>query len=103
MANVPLLCKVLEHIENHPEEWDQKNWKTETACGTAYCFAGHALVMMGHEILENKYYAPVDEHGTLVDVAAARELGLTTNQARDLFSPVNSLARLRELVAEYSQ
>lgn len=73
--NVPLLRKVMEHIESHPEEWDQGMWVTGVRtltyrsgevvrtypmqtlpyyrteppafCGTAFCFAGHVAHMTG--------------------------------------------------------
>lgn len=34
--NIPLLRKVMEHIESHPDEWDQNYWRTATDCGTAF-------------------------------------------------------------------
>lgn len=43
MPNIELLDKVLKHIEDHPETWNQKDWR----CGTSYCFAGHAAVLSG--------------------------------------------------------
>lgn len=73
--NVPLLRKVMEHIEAHPQEWDQGMWVTGVRtltytsgevvktlpmhtlpyhrdeppafCGTAFCFAGHVANMTG--------------------------------------------------------
>src|SRR6476619_6827832 len=41
--NVPLLLKALDHIEHHPDEWDQEKW----ICGTTACFAGHAVLIDG--------------------------------------------------------
>src|SRR5690348_5458725 len=43
MPNIELLEKVLKHIEDNPETWDQGNWR----CGTSYCFAGHAVLLSG--------------------------------------------------------
>jgi hypothetical protein len=37
--------KVLDHIEAHPETWDQATWH----CGTSHCFAGWAQIMSGKE------------------------------------------------------
>lgn len=38
--NYENFCKVLAHIETHPEEHEQNKW-----CGTACCIAGHAYSM----------------------------------------------------------
>jgi len=43
--NLPLLRKVLDHIDAHPEEWRQGGWAIETECGTACCIAGFAVAM----------------------------------------------------------
>src|SRR6478609_6380573 len=54
VPNLPLLRKVLEHIDAHPEEWHQSVWAMETSaseCGTAFCVAGHTVVMAGGELL----------------------------------------------------
>lgn len=70
VPNVPMLRKVYEHITQHPDAWDQERWGTarvdftkrvrdsygrftrpsvETACKTAFCFAGHTVQMTGYE------------------------------------------------------
>lgn len=41
--NVDKLRGTLEYIERHPDEWDQDVWAS--SCGTAFCFAGHAVHM----------------------------------------------------------
>ncbi len=53
--NLPLLRKVLGHIDNHPREWNQSTWgmqtQSETACSTAHCVAGWAVVFDGtHDV-----------------------------------------------------
>lgn len=40
MLNKDLLGRTISHIENHPEEHEQKTFVTDS--GTAYCFTGHA-------------------------------------------------------------
>jgi len=40
--NAPRLRKVLEHVTEHPEEYDQEYW-----CGTTCCVAGHTTSMAG--------------------------------------------------------
>jgi hypothetical protein len=47
VINLPLLQKALDHIEAHPEEWDQESWGRQTACGTTACLAGHIALMDG--------------------------------------------------------
>lgn len=36
--------RVLTHIEQHPEEWDQAVWH----CRTSHCFAGFSEIFGGH-------------------------------------------------------
>jgi hypothetical protein len=42
--NHQLFVDVLAQIEKHPETWDQ-----DTFCGTAMCFAGHAVALAGEQ------------------------------------------------------
>lgn len=108
--NVPLLRKTLEHIEAHPEEWDQGDWRLrverEGFCGTAYCFAGTAANLHGAEW---RIPAPADwqdddmrivtpEGGMHVEYYAQEILGLNFNQADMLFDGGNDLADLRRIV-----
>jgi hypothetical protein len=106
--NVPLLRKVLTHIEEHPDEHDQAQWAVRTGCGTAYCFAGWAAVMSGAEL--DWRHAGVDEHGRpttdscevdgqrrYIEGYAKDQLGLSYNDANDLFAWRNSRERLREV------
>lgn len=48
--NWPLLTKVVSHIIAHPESWDQTVYAN--TCGTAFCVAGHAAVMVGGNQLQ---------------------------------------------------
>lgn len=59
--NKEMILKIADIIEQHPETYDQEDWKTVIwekgrHCGTAYCIAGHA-VMLG--IRENNPALPV--------------------------------------------
>jgi hypothetical protein len=46
--NLPLLQKALDHIEAHPEEWNQGSWgQTVQGCGTTACLAGHIALLDG--------------------------------------------------------
>jgi hypothetical protein len=42
--NHDLFVRVLAQIEKHPETWNQRAF-----CGTAMCFAGHAVALSGEE------------------------------------------------------
>lgn len=122
-ANPGLMYQTLAHIEANPERWGQKHWVCETEeCGTAYCFAGWALTLIGVPIspalgLVEVNSLPIDararllempsaewhHHGRLVahvsDVAQA-VLGLEDDDADRLFDACNDLANLRYLVDE---
>lgn len=51
--NAELAYKVLDHIDAHPDQWDQDVWWTDqhyAGCGSAGCFAGWAVVLSGGRI-----------------------------------------------------
>lgn len=107
--NIPLIRKTLEHIESHPEEWYQGNWAINTyspaSCGTAYCFAGWALVLAGHDFgpSDNLWLFELDGRmvsNSEVGVAAKNALGLTQHEANRLFYAHNSLQSLRDIVED---
>jgi hypothetical protein len=110
--NVPLLRKTLEHITAHPEEHNQSFWAVQTPCGTAYCLAGHAVQLAGHEILwtdvcpcgcdsrERSAWHCTD--GREIEYVATEELGLTEDQADDLFESRNTLHYLWRKAAHYT-
>ena len=82
--NAPLAYKILDHIDAHPEQWNQTTWFRESECGTAGCFAGWAVVLTGHDIefgspdgRGRRYYASVDgDPDSLISEVAASELGI---------------------------
>lgn len=102
MVNVPLLRKVLEHITEHPNEHDQTEWATRVEdCGTTMCVAGHAVAMTGYEIIWPAHSGTAatcerdgDLWGRSIEGAAMEELGLSSDQADQLFSGVNTLEGL---------
>lgn len=115
MPNTELLKRTLNHIEAHPEEWDQEYWARRTLCGTSYCFAGTAVVLSGlplawRDVDADDYGVDADElaHnvidegevGDSIATAARDLLELTADQADRLFYPGNSIEKLRDLVAE---
>lgn len=96
--NVELLRRVLEHITAHPEEHDQRVWARHTDCGTAMCLAGHAVTITGHAIDYGKHswsgLVYLTRAGESIEDVAARELGLSDDQAENLFDPDNTRAEL---------
>lgn len=110
--NLPLLRKVLDHIDAHPEEWDQSEYgkvSRVSSCGTAFCIAGHALVMSGYETKESiTYPGSLDfftPDGVLTDPAdeGMRVLGLTADEADDiggLFSAGNTRWRVQRIAEQ---
>lgn len=106
-VNIPLLRKVLDHVTAHPEEHNQSMWGVRTSCGTAYCIAGHALVMSGVQLgwedtADGYGYATVDvtKDGEQIHDAARRVLGLDDVQAYLLFDPNNSRDRAWAIAAD---
>lgn len=50
MPNAELAYRVLDHIDAHPESWDQNIWVARRPeCGTAACFAGWACLLSGDQ------------------------------------------------------
>lgn len=122
--NLPLLRKVLSHIDAHPEEWVQQVYavRGETlrrvtdlrnsasgqalampVCGTAFCIAGHAVVMAGHDIDWDSHgradSAAMTASGDYIEDVAKAELGLTDAEAVRLFAGPNT----REDVQRYAE
>lgn len=129
VLNIPLLRKVLEHIEAHQDEWEQSSWRLldvdNNRCGTAMCFAGHAAHIMGCDWSKNHpEYVVADEadrewaeqqahinldvfegEGELMHACwrAQRLLGLTDEQRMELFAGGNDLDDLREMVDRFER
>jgi hypothetical protein len=124
--DLPLLNKVMDHIEAHPEEHDQSIWAKRrfdqdgNACGTQYCFAGHTVVM-GMRDGEQLIWRPqtwrnvvggdplvatsgavdvADAQGTINLIAdrAQALLGLTRQEAERLFFAGQRREQLRRMV-----
>jgi len=71
--NADLAYKVLDHIDAHPESWDQKRWW----CGTSGCYAGWTVELSGERIDEgNQVRVGPDEFDVVhVGERAAQLLG----------------------------
>jgi hypothetical protein len=101
--NFQLLDTVMTHIEEHPDEHVQENWR----CETGMCFAGWAVALSGR-------YEWVSDDPRSVDYEVVREkatgyttsamhaaedlLGLRPSQGYALFHAGNSRDRLRQLI-----
>ena len=51
IGNWPLLLLILEYVIKHPDEYDQKQWRSTDLprCGTVRCIAGWAAFFSGYE------------------------------------------------------
>lgn len=128
MPNLPALRKsyewVMEQSELPPEKrsWKQTLWRqvktkvhwanqygrSETECGTAMCFAGHALDVAGvvwrdkddaFTVPENlKDVLPTGEYASSVSYTARRYLGLTEHEAGALFEGNNKVQHIRGIL-----
>jgi hypothetical protein len=75
LPNLPLLRRVLDHIDAHADLWNQGHWgrPEDAKCGTAMCIAGWATEL-------------ADGWSSGHPRSAARDLlGLTEQEADDLF------------------
>lgn len=113
--NVERLSAVLEYIRTHPEEWDQNEWATQSACGTAYCAAGTTLHLDGgYDFMWRQRYSDEgdarlaamvvrkgmeDEVGNriYIDEEAARLLGFNSDKTVQFFAGYNTLPELYEM------
>lgn len=112
-VNVPLLRKTLEKVESLPElgkitylvdgfhllvwdaeAWDQKSYKSTSDyghCGTAFCFAGWAVMEAGQDA--TKMCA------SEIEASAREHLGIDFLQSSMLFSAYNNKEDLRIICA----
>lgn len=103
--NLPLLRKVLEHIDAHPEEWYQSSWGIHTpqsACGTAFCVAGHAVMLSG----EGYTFAPDGEFYDSAELPvhpaeeAQKLLGLLDEEGDFLFAGSNTREHVQSIAED---
>jgi len=124
-VNVELARGALEGIRLYPDAWDQTTWNSArirelatpvpglmlAVCQTVMCYAGHVAVRAGAElptrIPPGSWWVDTGtgaahSHGASgrlpVAVFAARKLGVTEDQARDLFASGNTLPRLARML-----
>ncbi|HET6916080.1 MAG TPA: hypothetical protein VFH56_08320 [Acidimicrobiales bacterium] len=100
--NLPLLRKVLDHIDAHPEQWYQA--EIAHGCGTAFCVAGWAVQFAGHELTVDGWNddALDGDHTASVCDAASEALGITRGEAQRLYAWNNdreAIQRAAEAIA----
>jgi hypothetical protein len=112
--NAELAYRVLDHIDAHPEQWNQGRWIGKTECGTVGCFAGWAVVLSGAEPVidygdeTGEYGASAELDGKADLISDMAERLLRANRwfdeggedEQDLFSEWNTREDLGRLVAE---
>ena len=92
------LFRVFDYARNHPENWDQEQWRQETECGTTYCIAGFQTWVMDQKTpltfrdLHGPGYRDVisgvvhhDGEFLGAEDYARKSLGLTKDEADALF------------------
>lgn len=104
MPNMEMIDKILDHIEAHPETWNQKSWAQKVDCGTAFCVAGHAVAMTypKAQFLFDQYWKTADVvelepdgEERHVSELAREILDLNEYQGDALFDEANTLSDLR--------
>lgn len=122
IAQVEEMERVLEFIEAHQENWEQRFWVSDDSsvvqspesaleCGTACCFAGWAALLAGERLVHgwrvDQMYR--NEDGLLCDITipqwASEHLGLPgfdgDPDGAHLFKTTNTLDDLRLQVKQY--
>jgi hypothetical protein len=103
VPNAVLAYRVLDHIERHPEHWNQKAYRCVTGC----CFAGNAVLLGGmvwrslDDTLDDHVYDPMT--GRILDIIDASTELLGIPEWRDwgrLFQAANNIQDIRKLVLE---
>ena len=121
IPNVPLMRKVLDTIRADPSSWWQRSWgissvelspsmydaETDTVvtslfattkCGTAFCFAGHALQTTDDPVkLEPGTSSHYTQSGESIRQAAMHELGLLECEGDALFAAENEFDDLKRI------
>lgn len=102
--------RVLALIEQDESKLDMGTWADRNACGTSMCFAGWIVYENGDPFLwyrhrngrrESADSVLVDGVPVAIQERARRLLGITHNQAFDIFiSSARTLADLRHSISE---
>lgn len=101
MVNEKLLQEVLDSIEAEPHKLDSRYWVHRDDCWTTACIAGHTVMLEGYEPLFEVMPYRVEGGMGIADIAT-RLLGLSEEQAAELFDCDNTLDDLWSLAGKYS-
>lgn len=114
-VNIPLLRKAVEWAEAEAAkprelcEWHQGAWvalpqelRRAPDCGTCYCIAGHVVATLGYTHPAKNEYGdhmvnPVTKGHVDPHKRAMKELGLTDDQAGELFRGCNNIKDVRRI------
>lgn len=79
--NAALAYRVLDHIDAHPESWNQGRWW----CGTSGCFAGWAVQLSGEKMSGLNFVRVGPDELDVVHIGerAAQLLGFESTMALD--------------------
>lgn len=88
--DIEVARKVAEHITAHPEEHNQRAWASKSDCGTAFCFAGHA-VALDHDIASFNWVS-VDFDFSSMYPADATHAAYSVQNETDILTSIPSLA-----------
>jgi hypothetical protein len=108
--NIPLLRKCVEWAEAEAAKptggmWNQEVWASETECGTAFCIAGYACAIgvPGAKIAKQPWLSDIfvelhiDGEWASWSDTGQEILGLTDDEADDLFDSDNTVADVRRI------
>jgi len=76
----PLVEETLDHVEAHPEAWDQGTYGRRTPCGFRACFAGTLLVRSGRYRFDHHFVDATTGARVSAGDAFQELLGLTLDQ-----------------------
>lgn len=101
-VNQPLLRETMDTILAKPEAHNQEFYARRTECGTAYCFAGTALVLSGEDFaFSSNHYGEVSwdlASGKPLFITACMILGIRPDDAMTLFHGDNTVEDLKHMV-----
>jgi hypothetical protein len=93
-----LLEETMLHIRTYPELHNQSVFFEKTELGLAACFAGRACLLAGLDVVLHAFgvggSVVYNDQSQSAFTAARDLLGLTHDQARNLFTPLNTTQML---------
>ena len=102
MINEPLLFAALVDLTIHPEKHDQNIYLCRDACGTTMCLAGDVVLLAGCNVMWGTREPYTFHNGRYYSAheAATQLLGITEEQANDLFLLCGTLDELWEAAGD---